>query len=97
LGEDRGEGNLFHKRSALSLLPDQRSSGSELHFDFDLLEAKTAAHQHLAAEVDILVIFEVQAELVVQVDAAFDNLAAAVAFYLEDVISLFRLGGFAAE
>ena len=89
--------DLFHKRSALDGLLDQRPSGCELHFHFDPLEAFVISHDDFAAEVDVLIAFEVQAEVVIQVDAAFDDLAAATALDLEDVISFFRFGGITAE
>jgi hypothetical protein len=61
------------------------------------LEAASAAHYSLAADVDLAVIFIFDAQVVVEVDTAFDDLAAAIAFDFEGVIVLFRFGGRTAE
>jgi hypothetical protein len=41
--------------------------------------------------------FVLNAEIVVQIHAPFDDLATAIAFYAEDIISFFRFCGCAAE
>ena len=80
------------KLAAGGLLLDELTVGSEAHFHFDLLETAVVADQSLADEIDRFVTFVVKAEVIVQVDAAFDDLTAAVALHVEDVIALIRLG-----
>ena len=75
------------------LLLDQFTVGREFHFHFDLLETAIVADQSFVDEVDCVVAVIVQAEIVIEVDAAFDDLSAAVAFYVEDVIAFLGLGG----
>jgi hypothetical protein len=88
---------LFHQNPAPDLLLDQFPVRAELHFDFDLLETAILSDQPLADEIDCVIAFIVQAEVVVKVHAPFDDLAAAIAFDVEGVIPFFRPGGFAAE
>ena len=88
---------LFYKCSTLCLLLDQFTRGREFQFHFNLLKASVASHQSLASKVHIAIVFIFKAEVVVQVHAAFDDLAAAIAFYLKDVISFFGFGGCAAK
>ena len=86
---------LFHKYSTLNLLFDQCTRGGELHLHFDALETSAAiAHQHLATEVDSAgIAFEFGAEIVIQVKTSFNDLATAIAFDLECMVSFFRHGG----
>jgi hypothetical protein len=61
------------------------------------LEAFAAVtDQDFAAEIGVIT-FIAEAEIVIEIHAAFDDLAAAIAFDLEDVISFFGFGGRPAE
>src|SRR5215216_962340 len=82
--------NLLHKRPAVDIFLDQFPCGSELHFHFDLLETAVCSYQTLADE--IRVSFIGKAEIVIQVHTAFDDLATALAFDLEDIKPFFRFG-----
>ena len=59
----------------------------EFQFDLDLLEAFPVAHHHFADKIYIVVIFIFHAEVVIQIQAAFDDLSAAVAFHFKNIIS----------
>ncbi len=76
---------------------DQLFFGRELHFHFDLLETAIVSHQDFAAEIYIAAVNIFQAEVIIQVHAAFDDLAAALAFDLEYIITFFMLLGPAEE
>ena len=85
--ESQSEGSsksmvAFDKLSSTDLLLLQLSRSIEFHRHFDLLEAASAPHQHLADEV---VAFIIQAQIVVHIDFAFDGLAATVTFHIERV------------
>jgi hypothetical protein len=88
---------LFHDLPTLHIFFKHRARGRELDLHFDLLEATPAAQQSLADVIDFAVIFVFDAEVVVQIHAAFDDLAAAIAFDMECVIALLRFGGCTAE
>jgi hypothetical protein len=88
---------LFNELSTLCLLLDQSTFGRELHFHFDLLETSIVPYQSFADQVEGSVTFIFKAEVIVQIHAAFDDLAAAIAFYFESIVSLFGFGRFAAE
>jgi hypothetical protein len=62
-----------------------------------LLKAAIVTDQSFADEIDRAITFILQAEVVVQVHAAFDHLAAAITFYMETVISFFRFGSYPPE
>jgi hypothetical protein len=83
---------LFRECSALSLLLDQCTLGVELHLHFDALETAifTVSDQSFADK--IVIAFIAETEIVVQVHAAFDDLTAAIAFYVEDVVSFCGFG-----
>jgi hypothetical protein len=77
--------------STFNLLIQQFTGRVEGQLDFDLLEAASAAHHDLADEVTAGLV--VEAQIVGQVDAAFDALAAAIALDGEDVKVALRTGG----
>src|SRR5690348_10754825 len=78
--------------TAGDLLLDQCPGRGKLHCHFDLLEAAIVSDQSFADEIDRAVPFIIQAEIVVQVHAPFDDLAAAITFHMEGVVALFRFG-----
>ena len=88
---------LINKLSALCLSFDQLTCGREFHFHFDLLKASVGSNESFADKVDGAVTFIFKAEVVVQVHPAFDDLAAAITFHFERVVSFFWFGGRAAE
>jgi hypothetical protein len=57
-----------------------------------LLETAIVPYQSFADKVNRLITIVVKAEVVVQVDATFDNLTAAIAFDVEGVVSFFVFG-----
>ena len=83
---------LLHKLSTLCLLLDQRAFGREFQFHFDLLETTVIADQSFTDDVESAVVFIFQAEVVVQVDAALDNLATAIAFYIKGIVTFLGFG-----
>src|SRR6185503_1697358 len=83
--------------AAGGLLLDQFPVGCEFHFYFDLLEAAVIPDQAFAHKIDGAIAFIVQAEVVVQVHAPFDDLAAAIAFDMEGVIAFLWPGPTPAE
>jgi len=98
MGDHKGRPYVsFHDLSALHIFLEHRACGRELDLHFDLLEATPAAKQALADVIDFAVVFVFDAEIVVQIHAALDDLAAAIAFHLKRVITFFRFGGCAAE
>lgn len=62
-----------------------------MYFHFNLLKAAIAAHQRLADNVGVAISFET--EIVIQVDAALDDLAAAPTFDVEGVIAFLGFSG----
>jgi hypothetical protein len=91
--------SLFYKRSAVRFLLDQRALGRELHLYFYLLETAVVptADQSFASEIHAAIAFVFDAQIVIKVHAALDDLAAAIAFDFEDIVSFVRFGGPAAE
>src|SRR5918911_388627 len=89
--------DLLNELSTLYLLLDQCTFGREFHFHLDLLKTAVVPNQSFADQVKRVVTFIFEAEVVVQVHAAFDDLAAAITFHLERVVPFFRFGGSAAE
>jgi len=69
--------------------------GGELYFHFDALEAAIVTYQSFTDK--IAVPSSLRPEIVVQVHAPCDDLTAAIAFYVEYIVSFFRFGGPTAE
>src|SRR5689334_8035669 len=88
---------LLHKFPALCLLLDQGAVGVEFHFHFDLLETPVISDQSLADDIEGAITFILQAEIIFQIYAAFDDLTTAIAFELESVVSFFASGSCAAK
>jgi hypothetical protein len=88
---------LLYELSTLDLLFDQLTRGCEFHFHFDLLETAVVPDQSLANQIESFIPFIFKAEVIIQVHAAFDDLATAITFDLEGVVSFFGFGGSAAE
>ena len=82
---DRCALSLFHELPAGCMFFQQFARLVEFQLDLDLLEAHTVAHQHLADEIIRFVTFVFHAQVVVQIDAAFDHLTAAIALYRERI------------
>jgi hypothetical protein len=62
-----------------------------------LLETPVVPDQSLADQVKRALTFVFEAEVVVQVHAAFDDLATAITFHFECIVSFFGFGGRAPE
>src|SRR5215208_453429 len=88
---------LLNKLSTLCLLLDQRPFRREFQFHLNLLEATVIADQSFTDDVESTVVFIFQAEVVIQINATLDNLAAAIAFYIKGVVSFFGFGRCAAK
>jgi hypothetical protein len=88
---------LLYKLSALGLLLDQFTCGCEFHLSLDLLETPVVPDQSFADQVKGTVAFIFKTEVVVQVHPALDDLAAAITFHFESVVSFFGFGGRTAE
>jgi hypothetical protein len=61
------------------------------------LETPVVSNESFADQVKGTVAFIFKAEIVVQVHAALDDLAAAITFHFEGIVSFFRFGGSPAE
>ena len=75
--------NRFFKQLALCIK-------RQLHFD--LLEAAVCSADQAFADDEAIAVI-IQAEIVIQVHATFDDLTAAIAFHEEDVEAFIRFGG----
>ena len=88
---------LIYEFATLGLLLDQLALGCEFHFHFDLLETSVISNESFPNQVKGAVTFIFKAEVVVQVHAALDDLATAITFHVECVISFFGFGGTTTE
>jgi len=79
--------------AARDLMLDEFFVRIEGEFDFDALEAAiaTVAHGHFAHE--IMACAEIAAEIVEQIDAHRDNLAAAITARAQPIVPLLRRNG----
>jgi hypothetical protein len=57
----------------------QPARSVEFHFDLDLLEAQTGAHQYFANEINIPAAFIIHAQVIIQIDLACNYFTAAIA------------------
>ena len=76
--------DLFDKVAAYDLLLQKFAGRVEFQLDFDPLEAMPSAQDDFAYIVHI-VVFVIHAQIVAQVNTAFDDLAAAIALHREVV------------
>jgi hypothetical protein len=83
--------------SACGVLFEQLTGGVEFQLDFDALEAAVFTNENLAGMENVAAFFILDAEVVVQVHATFDDFSAAVAFDGEGVIALLWFGRSAEE
>jgi hypothetical protein len=57
----------------------QPARSVEFHFDLDLLEAQTVAHQYFSHEINVPSPFIFHAQVIIQIDLACDHFTAAIA------------------
>ena len=76
---------LTSKLPTVDLFFQQLPVRVEFHFHFDLLEAMSTAHQHLADKEHFAVIFILHGEVVAQIDMPLDCLTTTIAFNLEGI------------